>query len=117
MWNGFEMSYKIPLLSLESSSEKVHNVRNVIMTNVQILKKYPIGSWVWRWYPPKAKQKLGWTGPYLVINQLSDITYRRQRNNQTSPSTEPSQELITFRLSTLFILACFLFQLSLIFIS
>lgn len=27
------------------------------------------GEWVWRWYPPEAKQKLGlgWVGPYLVV--------------------------------------------------
>ena len=50
-------------------------------------RKYPIGSWVWRWYPPKAKQKLGkgWTGPYLVINQLSDITYRIQETAVSAP--------------------------------
>lgn len=43
-------------------------------------------DWVWRWYPPKAKEKLGlgWTGPYLVINKISDLLYDIQRN-ESSP--------------------------------
>ena len=30
---------------------------------------YTMGSWVWKWYPSKACQKLGvrWTGPYRVM--------------------------------------------------
>jgi hypothetical protein len=41
------------------------------------VRSYEVGDWVWRWYPPKAKQKLGkgWTGPYLVIRKLTDIGY------------------------------------------
>lgn len=32
---------------------------------------------MWRWYPPKANQKLGsgWIGPYEVLRKLSDISY------------------------------------------
>lgn len=32
-------------------------------------RNYEVGSLVWRWYPPKANQKLGtgWTGPYQVM--------------------------------------------------
>ena len=32
-------------------------------------RKFPVGTWVLYWYPPKARPKLGlgWTGPYLVV--------------------------------------------------
>ena len=45
-------------------------------------RRLPIGSFVWRYYPPTAKQKLGlgWTGPYLVVQKLSDLVYSVQRN-------------------------------------
>ncbi|XP_033728208.1 uncharacterized protein LOC117317503 [Pecten maximus] len=48
-------------------------------------RNYDIGSWVWRWYPPKVNQKLGlgWTGPYLVVKQISGVTYRIQRNRES----------------------------------
>lgn len=47
-------------------------------------KKRNIDIWkfVWRWYPPHANLKLGlgWTGPYLVIQKITDLTYRIQRS-------------------------------------
>lgn len=35
-----------------------------------------IGKFVWRWYPPRANLKLGlgWTGPYLIIQKITDLT-------------------------------------------
>ena len=44
-------------------------------------RKYRKGDWVWRWYPPTANQKLklGWTGPYLVVDRISDTTYSIQK--------------------------------------
>ena len=44
-------------------------------------RKYRKGDWVWRWYPPYANQKLklGWTGPYLVVDRISDTTYSIQK--------------------------------------
>ena len=43
-------------------------------------RQYEIGQKVLRWYPPKANQKLGlgWTGPYIIMRKLSDITYEIQ---------------------------------------
>ena len=43
-------------------------------------RKYPIGTWVWYFYPPKGHQKLGrgWTGPYLVIDEVTDVNFRIQ---------------------------------------
>ena len=42
---------------------------------------YPVGTFVWYWYPPKANRKLGkgWTGPYRVMAQPTDIHYLLQR--------------------------------------
>ena len=35
-------------------------------------------DWVWYFYPPKTKQKLGqgWTAPYLVTHEASDVLYK-----------------------------------------
>ena len=48
------------------------------------VREYPVGSWVWYFYPPDAKKKLrnGWTGPYLVINNelLRAIKIQREPN-------------------------------------
>ncbi|CAC5372842.1 unnamed protein product [Mytilus coruscus] len=43
---------------------------------------YEVGDWVWRWYLPDAGQKLklGWTGPYLVVNKISPVTYGIQKS-------------------------------------
>ncbi|MEW8092744.1 MAG: reverse transcriptase domain-containing protein [Candidatus Thiodiazotropha endolucinida] len=48
-------------------------------------RKYDIGDWVWRWYPPTAGQKLGlgWTGPYLVTKRISDVTYSVQKSENS----------------------------------
>ena len=47
---------------------------------------YKVGDWVWHWYSPTANKKLGlgWTGLYLIINQISDVTYSIQKS-VTSP--------------------------------
>jgi len=38
---------------------------------------------VWRWYPPTANLKLGlgWTGPYLIVKQVSPLTYCIQKTS------------------------------------
>ena len=43
--------------------------------------KFEIGSTVWWYYPPYAKRKFGkgWTGPYLIIGELSDLCYIIQK--------------------------------------
>ena len=48
---------------------------------------YSIGQWVYRWYPPAAHAKFGsgWTGPYLVINKLSDLVYQIQASKRSKP--------------------------------
>ena len=48
---------------------------------------FKIGDWVYRWYPPAAHGKFssGWTGPYLVIQRLSDLLYRIQASKRAKP--------------------------------
>lgn len=48
-------------------------------------RSFEVGNWVWRWYPPKAGLKLGlgWTGPYLVIDIISDMTCAVQKSPQS----------------------------------
>ena len=50
-------------------------------------RSYEPNSWVWRWYPPKINQALGlgWTGPYLVIEKMSDVTYKIQKDIDANP--------------------------------
>ena len=45
------------------------------------------GQSVWRYYQPKARQKFGkkWEGPYLVIQKVSDLCYKIQKQ-ATAPS-------------------------------
>ena len=42
---------------------------------------------MYRWYPPAAQVKFGsgWTGPYLVIQRLSDLLYRIQASKRARP--------------------------------
>ncbi|KAK3107339.1 hypothetical protein FSP39_012221 [Pinctada imbricata] len=48
-------------------------------------RKFQKHDWVWRYYPPKADRKMNpsWIGPYLILDKLSDYTYKIQMN-QTS---------------------------------
>ena len=44
-------------------------------------RQYKKGSWVWRYYPPTANQKInfGWTGPFLVLKCISETNYLIQK--------------------------------------
>ena len=46
------------------------------------VRSYEVGSFIWRWYPPTANVKLGlgWTGPYKVLEKLSECTYKIQKS-------------------------------------
>jgi hypothetical protein len=50
-------------------------------------RSYDEGSWVWRWYPPQARVKLGlgWTGPYLVVRRITEVTYQIQLAPERKP--------------------------------
>ncbi|KAK3099399.1 hypothetical protein FSP39_003829 [Pinctada imbricata] len=45
------------------------------------VRQYEVGEFIWRWYPPLANIKLGlgWTGPFKVIEKLTDYTYKVQK--------------------------------------
>ena len=54
-------------------------------------REYEPGDWVWRWYLPAVSNKLGqgWTGPYLVIKRISDVTYEIQLNSEKKSHSRP----------------------------
>ena len=45
------------------------------------------GQFVWYWYPPRAKVKLGvcWTGPYLVIREMGPLNLEIQLKPAAKP--------------------------------
>ena len=49
--------------------------------------QFASGQSFWRYYPPRARQKFGkkWEGPYLVIQKVSNICYKIQKQ-ATAPS-------------------------------
>ena len=50
-------------------------------------KEFKENTYVWRWYPPSTKSKLGlgWTGPYKVLQRLTDVTYKVQKDATSKP--------------------------------
>lgn len=50
-------------------------------------RKYKANDFAWRWYPPLAGLKLGlgWTGPYKVLNMLSNVTCKIQKDPVSKP--------------------------------
>jgi len=54
-----------------------------------------IGEWVWRWYPPAGREKLGhgWMGPYLITKQYGPVTYEIQLEKTSKPKVVHSDHL------------------------
>ena len=52
-----------------------------------------------RWYLPAISNKLGevWTGPYLVLRKISDVTYEIQLNSENKPITVHVDHLKPFQ--------------------
>lgn len=48
-------------------------------------RDFESGDMVWRWYPPRANLKLGlgWIGPYMIWENLSDVTYKIQKSPES----------------------------------
>ena len=61
------------------------------------------GDWVWYFYPPKAKQKLGqgWTGPFLVVGSLNNLLYRIQRTSSEGVKVVHEDNLRKFEAKTM----------------
>lgn len=68
-----KITYRIVNENLQSSFKRQKRYHDVRLKP----REFAIDDLEWRWYPPKANQKLGsgWTGPYRVIRKFSDITY------------------------------------------
>ncbi len=62
-------------------------------------RAFQVGNFVWRWYPPQAKQKfgLGWQGPYLVIKTISNLTYSVQKAANSPVVNVHVDHLIPYR--------------------
>lgn len=52
-----------------------------------LLNKLQESDWVWYFYPPKAKQKLGqgWTGPFLITRKISEVLFQIQASSLSRP--------------------------------
>ena len=63
-----------------NTESSVHKQKHYHDRNFKTREVEP-GMWVWRWYPPKAKEKLGlgWTGPFKVVEKIggSAVTIMR----------------------------------------
>ena len=67
---------------VRSSLRKTANRRKRLYDTKAVNRKFPVGSWVLRYYPPAAQHKLGspWIGPHQVVQQATGHTVGIQRN-------------------------------------
>ena len=65
-----------------SSLQKTASRRKRLYDTKAVNRKFPVGSWVLRYYPPAAQHKLGspWIGPHQVVRQATGHTVGIQRN-------------------------------------
>ena len=51
------------------------------------IRQIRVGQFVWYWYPPRSKVKLGngWTGPYLVIREIGPLNMEIQLRPGAKP--------------------------------
>ena len=78
--NTLERVFRFVRVNTESSvhKQKYYHDRNCKTREVEP------GMWVWRWYPPKAKEKLGlgWTGPFKVVEKIGRSAVRIMRDGK-----------------------------------
>ena len=67
--------------TLQRTSARRKRLYDVMAVN----RKFPVGSWVLRYYPPAAQKKLGspWVGPQQVVRQATGHTVGIQRGPDT----------------------------------
>ena len=67
---------------VRSSLRKTASRRKRLYDTKAVNRKFPVGSWVLRYYPPAAQHKLGspWIGPHQVVRQATGHTVGIQRN-------------------------------------
>ena len=66
---------------VRSSLRKTASRRKRLYDTKAVNRKFPVGSWVLRYYPPAAQHKLGspWIGPHQVVRQATGHTVGIQR--------------------------------------
>ena len=66
---------------VRSSLRKTASCRTRLYDTKAVNQKFPVGSWVLRYYPPAAQHKLGspWIGPHQVVRQATGHTVGIQR--------------------------------------
>ena len=67
---------------VRSSLKKTASRRKRLYNTKAVDRKFPVGSWVLRYYPPAAQHKLGspWVGPHQVVRQATGHTVGIQRD-------------------------------------
>ena len=67
---------------VRSSLKKTASRRKRLYDTKAVDRKFPVGSWVLRYYPPAAQHKLGspWVGPHQVVRQATGHTVGIQRD-------------------------------------
>ena len=66
---------------VRSTLRKTASRRKRLYDTKAVNRKFPVGSWVLRYYPPAAQHKLGspWIGPHQVVRQATGHTVGIQR--------------------------------------
>ena len=82
---GFAMRFKSPMTTsgdLFGKPPVAEKKRKRLYDTKAVNRKFPVGSWVLRYYPPAAQHKLGspWVGPHQVVRQATGHTVGIQRS-------------------------------------
>ena len=77
--DALEVTYDQVRHSLNRTAARRKRLYDVKAVN----RKFPVGSWVLRYYPPAAQKKLGspWVGPQLVVRQATGHTVGIQKDS------------------------------------
>ena len=77
--DALEVAYDHVRHSLHRTAARRKRLYDVKAVN----RKFPVGSWVLRYYPPAAQKKLGspWIGPQLVVRQATGHTVGIQKDS------------------------------------
>ena len=76
--DALEVAYDHVRCSLRKTASR----RKRLYDTKAVNRKFPVGSWVLRYYPPAAQHKLGspWIGPHQVVRQATGHTVGIQRS-------------------------------------
>ena len=79
--DALEVAYDQVRHSLHRTAARRKRLYDVKAVN----RKFPVGSWVLRYYPPVAQKKLGspWVGPQQVVRQATGHTVGIQKGPDT----------------------------------